>query len=156
MHWAEHCSGRVHYEYTVYSGIRASVCPLLVMYMGTPWELSCMTAPPCMYVWRCNHKFTEPNYRSALRVVFPTRLTIVRSLLWNNVHIRNKRTKTSFFKYRFATLKLCWLSNARTCAWVPLACLKLSSGFGSTISLLLISSPFRWWILVNMSTLNVA
>ena len=40
----------VHYEYTVYSGIRASVCPLAVMYMGTTWELTCVTAPPCMYV----------------------------------------------------------------------------------------------------------
>ena len=61
----------------------------------------------CMYVWRCSHKFTEPNYRSALRVVFPTRLTIVRSLLWSNVHKGNKRTKTSFFKPGFVTLKLC-------------------------------------------------
>ena len=40
----------VHYEYTLYSGIRASVCPLAVMYMGTPWELTCVIAPPCMYV----------------------------------------------------------------------------------------------------------
>ena len=24
--------------------------PLLVMYMGTPWESTCVTAPPCMYV----------------------------------------------------------------------------------------------------------
>ena len=29
---------RVHYEYTVYSGIHASVCPLVVMYVGTPCE----------------------------------------------------------------------------------------------------------------------
>ena len=28
----------VHYECAVYSGIRASVCPLMVMYVGTPWE----------------------------------------------------------------------------------------------------------------------
>ena len=41
---------RVHYEYAVYSGIRASVCPLVVMYMGTPWESTCVTAPLCMYV----------------------------------------------------------------------------------------------------------
>ena len=96
----------VHYEYALYSGIRASVCPLVVMYVGTPWESTCMTAPPCMYVWRCSHKFIEPNYRSALRVVIPTRLTIVRSLLCWNVYIGNKRTNTSFFKYGFATLKL--------------------------------------------------
>ena len=41
---------RVHYEYAVYSGIRASVCPLVFMYVGTPWELTCVMAPPCMYV----------------------------------------------------------------------------------------------------------
>ena len=29
---------RFHYEYAVYSGIRASVYPLVVMYVGTPWE----------------------------------------------------------------------------------------------------------------------
>ena len=40
----------VHYEYAMYSGIRASVCPLVFMYVGTPWELTCMMAPPCMYV----------------------------------------------------------------------------------------------------------
>ena len=66
-----------------------------------------MTAPPCMYVCRCSHKFIEPNYRSALRVVIPTRLTIARSLLFINVYKGNKGTNTSFFKYGFATLKLC-------------------------------------------------
>ena len=75
--------------------------------------------PPCSHVYGnslgvnlhdgtslCSHKFIEPNYRSALRVVIPTRLTIVRYLLCCNVYIGNKRTKTSFFKYGFATLKL--------------------------------------------------
>ena len=28
----------VHYEYAMYSGIRASLCPLVVMYVGAPWE----------------------------------------------------------------------------------------------------------------------
>ena len=124
----------VHYECAEYSGMRASVCPLMVMYMGTPWELTCVTAPPCMYVWRCSHKFTEPNYRSALRVVIPTRLTIVRSMLLGIVYKGNKPTKYPFFKPGFVMLKLCWLSNARTCAWVPLAWMKLSSAFGSCIS----------------------
>ena len=58
----------------------------------------------CMKV---QSQVTEPNYCSALRVVFPTRLTIVRSLLWSNVHIGNKQPKVSFFKYGFVTLKLC-------------------------------------------------
>ena len=155
-----HCCGtlqrqKVHYEYAMYSGIRASVCPLVVMYMGTPWESTCVTAPPCIYVWRCSHKFTEPNYRSALRVVFPTRLTIVRSLLCWNVHKGNKRTKASFFKPGFVTLKLCWLSNARTCAWVPLAVVvsfHLVSGVVYPIAAYFKFS--RWHLKVNMS--NVA
>ena len=121
MHWAEHCSDRVHYEYTVYSGIRASVCPLVVMYMGTPWESTCVTAPPCMYVWRCSHKFTEPNYCSALRVVIPTRLTIVRSMLLDNVYKGNKSTNYPFFSMGLQRWSSDRLSNARTSAWVPLA-----------------------------------
>ena len=48
---------------------------------------------------------------SALRVVIPTRLTIVRSLLCRNVYIGNKRTKTLFFKPGFVTLKLCQIEE---------------------------------------------
>ena len=66
-----------------------------------------MTAPPCMYVRRCSHKFIEPNYRSGLRVVIPTRLTIVRSMLLDNVYKGNKPTKYPFFKSGFVMLKLC-------------------------------------------------
>ena len=43
---------------------------------------------------------------SALRVVIPTRLTIVRSMLCINVYKGNKQTKSLFFKFGFETQKL--------------------------------------------------
>ena len=43
---------------------------------------------------------------SALRVVIPTRLTIVRSMLFDDVYKGNKPTKYPFFKSGFEMLKL--------------------------------------------------
>ena len=43
---------------------------------------------------------------SALRVVIPTRLTIVRSMLFDDVYKGNKPTKHPFFKSGFEVQKL--------------------------------------------------
>ena len=43
---------------------------------------------------------------SALQVVIPTRLSIVRSLMCINVYKENKQTKSPFFKSGFEVQKL--------------------------------------------------
>ena len=84
---------RVHYEYEEYSGICASICPLVVMYVELlASRLAWLHLFVCMY----EGAVITSQYQTivqALRVVISIRLTIVRSMLCICVYVYIKGTK---------------------------------------------------------------
>ena len=93
----------VHYEIEVYSGICASICPLVVMYVEL--LVSKLRLYVCMYEGGVMSSYYQTMF-SALRVVIPTRLTIVRSMSCIGVYNGYKTTKAPFLKVGFETQKL--------------------------------------------------
>ena len=67
-----------------------------------------------LYELRCSYNFIVPNYGSALRVVIPTRLTIVTFMLCICVYKGNETTKDPFLKFVLKCRNSVRLSKAKT------------------------------------------
>ena len=106
---------RVHYEFELYSGICTSICPLAVMYVEL---LASRLAWLHLYICMYEGAVMSSQYQtmvSAMRVVIPTRLTIVRSMLYVSVYKENKRPSLHSLKLGLKRRSSEWLSNTRTC-----------------------------------------